>query len=144
MRKPRTRRAHAGLPDRNRRVAKLSFSRILWRSISWQFRQEPIQPELVALAAEVAAAASSARAVLANVPQGPERGRLLVECEFFAEAAGEVLDPRSQLQDLAESQLGEMIEIFMQYQEQTVLLRSAVYRLAEACEAARSVIRIRR
>jgi hypothetical protein len=125
-------------------VAKLFASRTFWRSISWQFRRDPIQPELVAVGAEVAATASSARAVLAGVPEGPERSRLLLECDFFSEVAGEVLDPRSQLQDLPESQLGEIIDIFMQYQEQVVLLRSAVYRLAGTSEVSRSVFRMRR
>jgi hypothetical protein len=124
-------------------VAKLFVSRTLWRSISWQFRRDPIQPELVALGAEVAAAASSARAVLAGVPEGPQRSRLLLECDFLSEVAAEVLDPRSQLQDLPESQLGEIMEIFMQYQEQTALLRSAVYRLAGTSEVSRSVLRRR-
>lgn len=121
---------------------------LLWRFLRgvhlWWKRPDPIQSELIALAAEVAAAMTSARAVLAGMPEGPKRTRLLHVCDSLWDAAGEVLDPRCQLQGFARSQLEEMFEIFMQYQEQAVLLRAAVYRFAGVQEVSHSAVRRRR
>jgi hypothetical protein len=125
--------------DRNSQMGNLLLRRVFWRVLFWWRRPDPIQSELVALAAEVAAATTSARAVLAAVPEGSRRTWLLRVCDSLYEAAGEVLDPRCQLQGFASSQLEEMFEIFMEYQEQSVLLRGAVYRLAGVPEVSHPV-----
>jgi hypothetical protein len=124
-------------------MSKLLPCRSVLRSVSRWLRPDPIQSELVGLAAEVAAATSSARALLAGAPEGPARRRLLQECDALWQIAGEVLDPRYQLEQFAESQLEELFEIFMQYQEQAVRLRADVYRLAGVRELSRSVVRVR-
>jgi hypothetical protein len=125
-------------------MVKLLLWRVLWRLNYWWPRPDPMQSELVALAAEVEAAMTSARSVLAGITEGPKRSRLLQVCDSLREAAGEVLDPRCHLQGFANSQLEEMFEIFMEYQEQSVVLRSAVYRLAGVQEASPPVFRKRR
>jgi hypothetical protein len=119
-------------------VGKLLVLRVLLRARFLWTRPDPIQSELVALAAEVAAAATSTRAVLARVPEGRERTRLLGECDCLWGAAEEVLDPRCQLQGFARPQLEEIFEIFMEYQAKSVSLRSAVHRLAGVPEISHS------
>lgn len=111
--------------------------------LSW-LQEDPIQPELVALASEVAAAAASARHLLVDVPDGAQRRHLLNECELLERAAEEVVDPRSQLQELPASHLDDAFENFMQYQVQVSVLRAAALRLAGKRERAGWVLRRRR
>ena len=97
---------------------------------SWlQGHSGTIRPELISLAAEVAAVVTSARHVLARAPEVPERGRLLDECEYLKQMVAEVVDPRGRIQDLTETQLDEAIEIFMQYRYQAGVIRVAALRL---------------
>lgn len=110
--------------------------------LSW-LQQDSIEPELVALASEVAAAAASARNLLAGVPGGAKRRQLLDECELLERAAEAVVNPRSQLQELPASHLDDAFESFMQYQVQASVLRAASLRLAGKPEISKWVLRRR-
>ena len=111
--------------------------------LSW-LQEDSIAPELVALASEVAAAAASARKLLAGVPDGAARQQLLDECDVLERAAEEVVNPRSQLQDFPASHLDDAFENFMQYQVQASVLRAAAMRLAGKHERPKWVLRRRR
>lgn len=103
----------------------------MFRLLSWlQGRADPVEPELIALAAEVAAVVSSAREVLAKVPDGSERQGLLRECELLSQAADEIVDPRSRLHDLPESALIDALDDFIVHQEHAARLRAAAQRIA--------------
>lgn len=102
-----------------------------------------MEPELIALACEVAAAAASARNLLARIPDGADRRRLLKECELLERAAKEVADPRSQLHKMPDSSFCETFEVFMQYQVQSAVLRGAAIRLASKRETSPAFFRRR-
>lgn len=113
----------------------MALQSMMRKLVAWlQGTADTTEPELVSLAAEVAAATSSARDVLARIPDGPARRSLLDECAALAQAAQEVVDPRSQLQDFSESRLDDAIQLFMQYQVQAAVLRAAAHRLARKRE----------
>lgn len=111
----------------------------LRRLFAW-LQQDPIEPELVALASEVSAAAASARNALQRLPDGTDRRRLLDECEQLERAAEDVLDPRSTLQAMPHSRLHDTIEMFEQYQVQAAVLRAAAHRLADKLGVGRRML----
>lgn len=94
-----------------------------------------IEQELVALASLVLAAASSAKAILAKVPDGAERQHLLLACEQLARAAGDVVDPRSDFQHLSESGVEDAIHAFVGHHEQCAWVRSAALEMARKRES---------
>jgi hypothetical protein len=89
-----------------------------------------IEQELVALASFVLAVASSTRCILARVPEGAERQRLLLACEQLAQAAGAVVDPRSKIQHLSEAGVEDALHAFVAHQEHSAFVRSAALEAA--------------
>lgn len=89
-----------------------------------------IEQELVALASFVLAVASSTKCILARVPEGAERQHLLLACEQLAQAAGAVVDPRSNIQHLSESGVEDALHAFVAHQEQSAFVRSAALEAA--------------
>jgi hypothetical protein len=101
----------------------------------WLFQRrrserELMQLDLLGMAAEVMAAAASARKVLAPLEDGPERRKLLEACLALEEAAGDLLDPRSEFLESSTHEIGQAIDSFMGHQHEAGLLRSASFRLA--------------
>ncbi|MFI4926580.1 MAG: hypothetical protein ACHP7E_02690 [Burkholderiales bacterium] len=104
-----------------------------------------IEQELVALASLVLAVASSAQCILARVPDGAERQRLLLACEQLARAAGDVVDPGSDIQNLSESAIEDALHAFVAHQERSAFVRSAALEAALKREPpSRAVLRSRR
>lgn len=100
-----------------------------------------IEQELVALASLVLAVASSTKGMLARVPEGAERQRLLLACEQLARAAGAVVDPRNDLQHLSESGVEDALHAFVAHQEQSAFVRSAALEAAAKREPSRRALR---
>ena len=89
-----------------------------------------IEQELVALASLVLAVVSSAKCILARVPDGAERQRLLLACEQLARAADEVVDPRSDIQQLSELGVEDTLHAFVAHEERSAFVRSAAVEMA--------------
>jgi hypothetical protein len=86
--------------------------------------------DLLGMAAEVSAAAASARKALATLADGPERRQILEECIALEEAAGDLLDPRSEFLESTSAEIGHTLDSFMDHQHNAGLLRSAALKLA--------------
>jgi hypothetical protein len=92
--------------------------------------RELIELDLLGMAAEVLASASSARKVLAPLKDGRERRQLVEECLALEEAAGDLLDPRSEFLESSAAEIGQALDSFIDHQHNAGLIRSAALRLA--------------
>jgi hypothetical protein len=92
--------------------------------------RDRMELDLVARAAEVAAAAASARKALKGLHEELEGQKLLGECVELERAAGDLLDPRSQLLDGPTTDIGHALDMFFDYQLAAAVLRTKVLKLA--------------
>jgi hypothetical protein len=102
-----------------------------WLFARRRSERELMELHLVGMAAEVAAAAASARKALADLGQdASERRQLLEECLSLEEAAADLLDPRSQFLESTSAEIGHLLDSFLDHQHNSGLLRSAALKLA--------------